>query len=208
MTIFQILCALPEYLKISPADHSLKDSITQLILLFVYLAIYIYFILILNFNSFKNLFIIFDGQPIHFSNLTSLPRGDQFYRFCKYIGAHIIYMLSIILGLLFMILPGIYIAIRYSQVTNLILDKNMEIFDAFSNSALMTKNIKWKFIFFELSQVMLITGLVLAGIICLGIGVFPAIFIAIGWVTMNNIFLYRKLAAANTPPSPVELKIQ
>ncbi len=65
--------------------------------------------------------------------------------FWKYIGVSIIYIAAVMIGFVLLIIPGIYVALKYGFAPILILDKKgLKISEAFKQSAVMSKDIKWK----------------------------------------------------------------
>ena len=69
--------------------------------------------------------------------------GSQFGKWSTFLGASILYYLGILLGFICLILPGIYLIIRWSFVPYLIIDQNKNIFDAFSGSAIIVSRQFW-----------------------------------------------------------------
>jgi len=65
--------------------------------------------------------------------------------FWRYLGVYIIYIAAVMIGFVLLIIPGIYVALKYSFAPILILDKKgLKISEAFKQSAVMSQNIKWK----------------------------------------------------------------
>lgn len=104
----------------------------------------------------------------------------------KFIGATVLYSLVVLGGLILLIIPGIYLAIRYLFVPYLIVDKNLTIGEAFAKSTEMTKGKKWSILGFLILTVIFS----LLGLIVLVVGVF--VTSAIGYLAIVN--LYRKLS--------------
>lgn len=99
----------------------------------------------------------------------------------------------IVTAILASFVASFYLAIRYSFASYLVVDKNLTIREAFLDASKMTENIKWKLIGLGLVQVALFLGIIVAGLICLLVGVIPAYFIAVSWIMFSSIFLMRKL---------------
>ncbi len=53
---------------------------------------------------------------------------------------HVLYFAMIVIGLILLIIPGIYLALRFGMYQNAIVDRNMGVIDAFKYSARLTKN--------------------------------------------------------------------
>jgi uncharacterized membrane protein len=90
----------------------------------------------------------------------------------------------VVLGLLFLIIPGVIIAIRLTFVPYLLFDKNMKAMEAIKKSWELTKGYSWKIF----GMVLLAILLVLIGIILL---VLP-VFFAIVWIMTTFAVLYNK----------------
>jgi len=74
---------------------------------------------------------------IRYTNGGSLTPGDIFNgfgRFWRLVGSYLLMYLLVIIGLLLLILPGIYLAIAYIFVYPLILEKDMGIWEAMETS--------------------------------------------------------------------------
>lgn len=99
--------------------------------------------------------------------------------------AKFLYGLMVGFGLLLLIFPGIYLALRYSQFENAIVDKDMGIFDAFSYSSRITAENK-----LPLAGLYILCFLILiAGAIALLVG----LLFAIPLTTLASIVTYRWL---------------
>jgi hypothetical protein len=64
-------------------------------------------------------------------------QGDKLFR--GFFGG-ILFGIMVAIGLLLLIVPGIYLALRYGQYMNAIVDKNMGIMDSFAYSSRITEN--------------------------------------------------------------------
>lgn len=93
-------------------------------------------------------------------------------RFVPYLFVGILYQVIVFIGFIFLIIPGIYLAIRYQYAKLAIIDDpSLTIGKAFKQSAEMTKGVKWKL--FGISFVFL--GIGILGLIVLGVGLLVAI---------------------------------
>ncbi|MFA5106701.1 MAG: DUF975 family protein [Patescibacteria group bacterium] len=120
-----------------------------------------------------------------------LPFADlftQFKYFWRVLGATILVGLWIVVGLLLLIVPGIYLALRYQFTLQLIIDKNLGITEAMKQSQALTKGIKMSLLGFDLACL----GVIILGAIVFGVGVFVAMPVV--WLAM--VALYRKLSSA------------
>ncbi len=78
---------------------------------------------------------IVDGKPFDIAMI--FGEGSKLLRT---IGAGILYGLAVFVGLLLLIVPGIYIALRFGQFQNAIVDRDMGVSDAFAYSSSITEN--------------------------------------------------------------------
>jgi uncharacterized membrane protein len=60
------------------------------------------------------------------------------------VGASILFTLMVALGMLLLIVPGIYLAVRYGQFLQAIVDRDLSISDAFAYSSAITTNNRWQ----------------------------------------------------------------
>ncbi len=117
-----------------------------------------------------------------------LPFENLFTNFKPYWGvlaSTLLYGIIVGVGILLLIVPGIYFALKYQFVTTLIVDKGLGIGDAFQQSAKMTQGKKMSLLGFDLVSL----GVIILGAICLGVGV----FVAIPVLWLANIVVYRQL---------------
>jgi len=111
--------------------------------------------------------------------------------FWRMLGATILLGLIIVVGLIFFIIPGIYLALRYQFTINFIVDKDMGIFEAMGESARITSGQKWQLLLFNLAQL----GIIILGAMIFGVG----IFIAIPIVYLADIHVYKQLLGHHKP---------
>lgn len=102
-----------------------------------------------------------------------------------YVGASILYVLIVCLGLIAFIIPGIYFSVKYSFYGFLIADKKMGAFDALKASGQMTDGVKWLLIGFGFAS----AGVVLLGALALGVG----LLIALPVISLALVAVYRSL---------------
>jgi len=115
-------------------------------------------------------------------------------RFLPFFGASILYQIIVFIGLILLIVPGIYFAIKYQFAKYVIIDNpKSSIKEAFAQSSAMTKDVKWRlfglmFAFF---------GVALLGLIALGVG----LLVAIPTITIAHasIFYVLKKSLDNQP---------
>lgn len=95
----------------------------------------------------------------------------------KYILGNILYVLIVIAGLLLLVVPGIYWAIKYSYIPYLIIDKGIGPMAAMKLSGKMTAGIKLDLLGFGAASIVVLY----AGLIALLVGIFvtfPVVLIA------------------------------
>lgn len=106
----------------------------------------------------------------------------------NYFLASILYNLMVFAGIILLIIPGIYLAIRFQYFGYLIADKNLGPIQAFKESSKLTSGVKWQLFLFGI-----ILGLVnIAGFLALVIG----LLITIPTTMVAGAYIYRKLNSA------------
>jgi hypothetical protein len=101
------------------------------------------------------------------------------------LGASILLGLAVVIGLILLIVPGIYIAMRYGQVIPAIVDRDLGIFEAFSYSESITTNNRMNlFLLGLLNLLALIVGAIPCGLGLIFIGpvVWLAALVAYRWM--------------------------
>lgn len=115
---------------------------------------------------------IVDGKPTQISMLFT-----EWRKFFTYFIASLIYGLAVGVGLLLLIVPGIYIAIKYGYYQYAIVDRNMGILDSLNYSASITENSKMNLFVLGILGFLII----IAGIIALLVGLvfaLPLVYMA------------------------------
>ncbi|MCZ6468822.1 MAG: DUF975 family protein [Candidatus Dadabacteria bacterium] len=107
--------------------------------------------------------------------------------FFKYLLGYLLLWLVIIIGLILLIVPGMYLAIKYQFVPYLIVDKNMDVIEAFKKSGKMTDGSKWNLFLLTILLVIII----FLGFLAFIVGIFVALPIAMVAVA----YVYRKLSS-------------
>lgn len=125
-------------------------------------------------------FDVYDGKKPEFKTLF-----NQLKYFWRLLGAQILISFMVVVGLIFLIVPGIYLALRYQFVSNLIVDKDISIMEAFRQSSEITKGVKLRLLLLNLA----LTGVIIIGLIALVFGV----LIALPVVWLAEIYVYKKL---------------
>lgn len=167
---------LPSFVFKSKEDSALK-------ILFVLMGIALYIVnLETSVGMLKILLAYVDKRKPKMSELFEYFRVGLLARF--FIGS-LLYSLLVMIGLLFLIIPGIYFAVRYYFVPYIIVDKDADIFESFDKSAKLTKGAEWQLLLFGvLSFLIFILG---AAALVVGL------FVAIPVVYIASVYIYRKL---------------
>ncbi len=104
--------------------------------------------------------------------------------------ASVLYGIAVTVGFVLLIVPGIYLAIRFSQYQYFIIDKDMGIFEAFRFSSIVTKDAKMDLFLY----VLLLIGLGILSIFTAFLGII--VLLPLTWLA--GAFIYRELVR-NTP---------
>lgn len=86
--------------------------------------------------------------------------------FLNFLATYFLYGLIVAVGLLFLIVPGIYLAVRYGLAPFLVVDRKIDPIEAVRQSAMLTRHARW--------------SLFLLGLLCLGINLLGALACGIG----------------------------
>jgi uncharacterized membrane protein len=103
----------------------------------------------------------------------------------NYIVGSIVYGIVVAIGLVFLIVPGIYLAVKYQFYDYLIVDKGMGPIEAIKRSGVLTEGVKRNLVLFWLALV----GINILGMIALGVGLIATI--PVSWLA--NAYVYRRL---------------
>jgi uncharacterized membrane protein len=123
---------------------------------------------------------VHDGQQAPFSEL--INHSELLW---KYFVGEILYALIVVGGLILLVVPGIYWAIKYMYTQTLIVDKGMDPFLALKKSGEMTKDIKWSLILL----IIVLAVISVLGFLALGIGM----LVTIPVVMLAHIHIYKHL---------------
>ena len=95
--------------------------------------------------------------------------------FFKFLLGYVLYTALVLIGLVLLIVPGIYLAIKYQFVQYLIVDKDMDVIEAFKESGKLTDGHKWNLLLF----VIVLIVVFMIGLMIFLVGLFAAIPIII-----------------------------
>lgn len=113
-------------------------------------------------------------------------------KFLPALGATILYMLMVSIGMIFLIVPGIYLAMRYGQYLTAIVDRDLGVMDSFKYSSSITTNNRMNLFLLALMAIVVI----LAGCLALCVGLFFAVpVIWLGWLVAYRWMQYGNRAA-------------
>lgn len=117
--------------------------------------------LIMSIGMIKIALAFVDGQKPKFNDLFAHSRY-----LLRYIGASLLYSLIVAVGLILLIIPGIYWALKYQFAVYLVVDRDMGILEALKRSGELTEGVKWPLLGYQVLQLLLNW----AGVLFLGIG--------------------------------------
>lgn len=107
-----------------------------------------------------------DGQPVEFANMF-----DSFAILPAFMAAAVLTHLAVTTGLMFLVIPGIVVAVRFGLFGFLVVDETLGPIEAIQRSIQLTRGAGLDLFFFG----MLCAGINLLGLMALGIGVFVSI---------------------------------
>ena len=106
---------------------------------------------------------------------------NEYQRFWDFLLGSILYALIVLGGLILLIVPGIYWAIKYYFYGYLIIDQGMGPMDAIKKSGELTKGVKWNLLVFWLA----LLGIYILGFLACCVGILfaiPVIIVAVAYV--------------------------
>ncbi len=132
----------------------------------------------------RNLFQTMDGEEPQFS-----AYGQEARKFLSFFVAYIVFIAVVGIGLVFLLIPGIYLAIRLQFFQQVIVSEtSCSPIDALKKSWALTKGQEWPIFLLCLAMF----GIMLLGLILLFVGYFVAAPLCL----MIQACVYRKLVAA------------
>ncbi len=157
------------------------DKISPIISIFINLVLCI-LSMVMQMGLIKISLKLYDDEEAKLADLFSC-----FPLLLKYLFSSIICGLLMIVGMIFLIIPGIILAIKLQFFSYFIVDKGLGPIQALEKSWEITKGVKWNLFLFGL----LLLLLNLFGMLCLLIGLFVTVPITM----MAMVFVYRNLLA-------------
>lgn len=145
----------------------------------------------LLYGGFIALFLAhYDGKTIKFDDMFDIDN-----RWLSFAVLGMVKTLIIMVGFLLFIIPGVYLAIKWSFAEILVIEKGMRPMEALRESSRLTKGNRWKLFFF---------GLIVGVLMLLGLIVFIIGGVVVSIVVMfAAIKIYRDLQAPK-PAEPTE----
>ena len=138
--------------------------------------------IIFSLGYIKNCFQTLDDEEPQFS-----AYGNQLNKILKYIVGGLLYSIAILIGTVFLVIPGIYIALRLQFYSCFIVEENLGGVEALKKSWEITKGQTWPLFLLALTWI----GLAILGIICFIVG----LFVAMPVTYVMSCYVYRKLTA-------------
>lgn len=133
-------------------------------------------------------------DTIDTAELSDLWRPEAYWR---YLGAIILVVIIVLVGLILLIVPGIIAAIALSFVGFLVIDKGLRPVAALKESARLTKGYRWHL--FRLAILSVLVNIL--GALLLLVGLFVTVPVSVlAWV-----HAYRVISAARPVPAPESL---
>ena len=133
----------------------------------------------------RNMFQTMDGEEPQFS-----AYGQEARKFLHYLVANILYSIIVCIGIVLLIIPGIYLAIRLQFFQQYIVsEERCSAIDALKKSWELTQGQAMPLFLLALVQI----GLTLLGLILLVVG----LFVAIPLIVMMQCYVFRKLTIDN-----------
>lgn len=123
-----------------------------------------------------------DGKKPNFSML--FAKRDPML-IIKFFAASVLYAIIVGVGLLLLVVPGIYFGVKFMFSSYFIVDKNVGPLEALKLSSKATSGAKWNLFLFML----LVIGINILGAIALLIG----LFVTIPLTSLATVWVYRKL---------------
>ncbi|MBN2185026.1 MAG: hypothetical protein JW746_06825 [Candidatus Krumholzibacteriota bacterium] len=113
--------------------------------------------------------------------------SEGFKNYLNAILSHVLVHFMVGIGVMFLIIPGIFLACKFSFVPFLVVDRRLDAIEAIKTSWKMTSGYAMDiFVIYLLS-----IPIVIAGLICLGVGILPAVI----WSRVTLASMYEAVSA-------------
>lgn len=131
----------------------------------IYYGVAIIFSGLFNLGYIKNIFQALDGIEPQFS-----AYGAQAFKILKFIVGYILVVFICLIGLIFLVIPGIYLMLRLQFFMAFLVDENTGIIESLKKSWQITKGETLQLFLLMLVQMLVI----IVGLLLFGIGIFVA----------------------------------
>lgn len=139
------------------------------------------FLIIIKIGYYKIFLRIYDGESPKFADIF---KGCEY--FWRYLGTSILFSLAVCGGLILLVIPGIFWAVRFSFSPIIVVDTKTTPIAAMKESYAITKNNFWKILLFWMAIILIN----LIGLMLFGIG----LIITIPVSTLASVYVYRELS--------------
>lgn len=170
---------------VMPAQGSVVGSIIVNILLWIFSGIFFL-------GYLKNIFQALDGEEPQFS-----AYGQQARKIVTYLLTSLLLSIIVMIGTVFLIIPGIYLALRLQYCLPCIVEENTGVIDSLKKSWNITQGHVLKLLLLALTMI----GISLIGLILFGIG----IFVAVPLIYTMYCYSFRKLNTIDLTPTDTNL---
>lgn len=160
----------------------------------IFFAIAVTIVMIIVRIGYTKVFLrIYDGEMPKFADLFK-----EYRYFWNYLGVSLLVGLAVVGGVIFLIIPGVILAVRLSFAPIIVIDTKIGPVEAIKESYNITKGVFWKMLLFWIS----IGLLNLAGFVALVVGLLVSIPVS----TLATIYVYRELTKAKAGVSTTPLE--
>lgn len=179
LLVYLLVFGLPQLITMQFSESS--EVIAVVIVIIISIATTI-FRIIFDIGLINIALKINDKQKVEVEDLYS-----KYNLILKYLIASILYGLMVGLGLILLIIPGIYLALRFQFFSYLIIDKNLGPIEALKQSSKMTRGVKLQLLLFGI-----VSGLInMVGVLALIVG----LILTLPTTAIAQAHVYRKLLA-------------
>ena len=174
MATYFVLAIIPQiyFMLQAPQEPTTQSQLLSIILTLVQLFLSLGFI--------KIMLLLIDDAYVEVADLF-----NNFKAFFSYFVAYFIYMFAVAIGLFLLVIPGIFVAIRFQFYPYFILEENDSSIGALQKSYYLTQNLTLELLLFGIAVLVLN----LLGILFLGIG----IIFTYPLTTMATAIIYKSL---------------
>lgn len=170
---------------VMPAQGSAIGSLIVNLILWIFSGIFLL-------GYLKNIFQALDGEEPQFS-----AYGQQARKIITYLLTSLLVSVIIMIGAVFLIIPGLYLALRLQYSFTCIVEENTGVIDSIKRSWNITQGHVLELLLLALTMI----GISIIGIILFGIG----IFVAIPLIYTMYCYSFRKLNTIDLTPTDTNL---